>query len=163
MASKGSAKDSRVAESSPSRGAPKAGTSERLSRQGERLPAVGIAGVLESDDVRDILRAQFFAPVDDDLLDEAEAPRDPQGDRESGLLPTAPVRKQPESKGVASKKAAKPEHYKVICISLYNEDLARLDALVESLKSRGFTKANRSAVLRAAIEQFEPRKVKRGL
>ena len=57
----------------------------------------------------------------------------------------------------------RPEHYKVICISLYNEDLARLDELVRELKKRGFTKANRSAVLRAAVEQFDPERVQRGL
>lgn len=56
-----------------------------------------------------------------------------------------------------------PTHYKVICVSLYNEDLARLDAVVRELKSRGFTKANRSAVLRAAVEQFDATKVGRGL
>ena len=56
-----------------------------------------------------------------------------------------------------------PTHYKVICVSLYNEDLARLDAVVRERKSRGFTKANRSAVLRAAVEQFDSAKVERGL
>ena len=54
------------------------------------------------------------------------------------------------------------EHYKTICVSLYNDDLARLDDLVRELKSRGFTKANRSAVLRAAVEQFDPSRVQRG-
>lgn len=57
----------------------------------------------------------------------------------------------------------RPEHYKVICISFYIEDLARLDDLVRELKRRGFTKANRSAVLRAAVEQFDPSRVRRGL
>ena len=57
----------------------------------------------------------------------------------------------------------RPDHYKVICISIYNEDLARLDELVLELKRRGFTKANRSALLRAAVEQFDPSKVTRGL
>lgn len=59
--------------------------------------------------------------------------------------------------------AEAPTHYKVICVTLYNEDLARLDGIVRELKGRGFTKANRSAVLRAAVEQFDSTKVERGL
>ena len=33
-----------------------------------------------------------------------------------------------------------PAHYKVICISLYNEDLERLDGMVDELKTRGSRK-----------------------
>jgi len=62
-----------------------------------------------------------------------------------------------------SKSRPRPDHYKVICISIYNEDLARLDEIVQGLKKRGLTKANRSAVLRAAVEQFDPSRVERGL
>ena len=57
----------------------------------------------------------------------------------------------------------KPAHYKVICISLYNEDLKRLDGMVDVLKERGFTKANRSALIRFALEQVDLTKVKKGL
>ena len=57
----------------------------------------------------------------------------------------------------------KPSHYKVICISLYNEDLQRLDSMVDELKERGFTKANRSALIRFALEQVDLAKVKKGL
>ncbi len=56
----------------------------------------------------------------------------------------------------------RPGHYKVICISLYNEDLDHLDAVVQELKRRGHTRANRSAVLREAMKQFDPSKVRRG-
>jgi hypothetical protein len=58
---------------------------------------------------------------------------------------------------------AKPAHYKVICISLYNDDLARLDGMVDTLKKRGFTKANRSALIRFALEQADLDKVKKGM
>ena len=58
---------------------------------------------------------------------------------------------------------AKPEHYKVICISIYTRDLSRLDEIVAELKKRGFTKANRSAVLRAAMDQLNLDRVKKGL
>jgi hypothetical protein len=59
--------------------------------------------------------------------------------------------------------APRPDHYKVICISLYNEDLERLDQMVESLKARGLTKANRSALIRYALEQVDLSKVPRGI
>ena len=57
----------------------------------------------------------------------------------------------------------KPAHYKVICISLYNEDLARLDGMVDELKKRGFTKANRSALIRFALEHADLDKVNKGM
>ena len=58
---------------------------------------------------------------------------------------------------------SRPEHYKVICISLYTEDLDRLDAAVRDLKRRGHTKASRSSVLRAAMMQLDLAKVPRGI
>jgi hypothetical protein len=61
------------------------------------------------------------------------------------------------------KRDAKPVHYKVICISMYTRDLARMDALVEALKARGVTKANRSALIRAALEQVDLDKIPRGM
>ena len=57
----------------------------------------------------------------------------------------------------------KPLHYKVICISLYTRDLDRLDELVDELKARGLTKANRSALIRVALDQLDLDKVPRGL
>lgn len=43
--------------------------------------------------------------------------------------------------------------YKVVCISLYNEDVAAIDDLVEALKERGLSRANRSALIRYAIRK----------
>ncbi len=57
----------------------------------------------------------------------------------------------------------KPAHYKVICISMYTKDLARLDALVDTLKARGITKASRSALIRAALDQVDLDKIPRGM
>lgn len=51
-------------------------------------------------------------------------------------------------------KKPKATHYKIVCISLYNEDLDRLDAVVQELKRKGYRRANRSAVLRAAMVEF---------
>src|SRR5262245_8984814 len=57
----------------------------------------------------------------------------------------------------------RPAHYKVICISMYNDDLARLDEMVEALKARGLTKANRSALIRHALAEVDLEKVPKGL
>ncbi len=51
--------------------------------------------------------------------------------------------------------ATKPTHYKIICISLYLDDLQALDRKVRLLKSRGHTKANRSALIRHALDQVD--------
>ncbi|MFW5877358.1 MAG: hypothetical protein ACOCXM_11520 [Myxococcota bacterium] len=47
---------------------------------------------------------------------------------------------------------AKPDHYEVICISLYNEDLERLDTMVAELKRKGHRKMSRSALIRFALD-----------
>jgi hypothetical protein len=57
----------------------------------------------------------------------------------------------------------KPAHYKVICISMYTKDLEQLDEMVEKLKARGLTKANRSALIRFALAQVDLDSVPRGL
>jgi len=57
----------------------------------------------------------------------------------------------------------KPEHYKIICISLYNEDLSRLDEMVATLKKRGLTKASRSALIRFALSKVDLSLVPRGI
>jgi hypothetical protein len=95
------------------------------------------------------------------------------GDEVQGVLSGAfyqPMRAEPASqarvKGDDVDRAAdktKPTHYKVICISMYTKDLARLDELVDQLKGRGITKANRSALIRVALEQLDLDKVPRGL
>jgi hypothetical protein len=90
--------------------------------------------VLDADEVQGVLSGSFYAP---------EVPHTP-GARKA---PSAP----------------KPAHYKVICISLYTKDLEHLDALVDELKARGVTKANRSALIRVALDQLDLDKVPRGL
>ncbi|MBN2194121.1 MAG: hypothetical protein JW751_14995 [Polyangiaceae bacterium] len=57
----------------------------------------------------------------------------------------------------------RPSHYKVICISMYTEDLQHLDEMVEVLKARGLTKANRSALIRYALGEVDLDRVPRGL
>ena len=50
---------------------------------------------------------------------------------------------------------AKPTHYKVICISMYTRDIEDLDAKVAELKRRGWTKANKSQLIRLALSQID--------
>ena len=57
----------------------------------------------------------------------------------------------------------KPTHYKVICISMYTDALGKLDDMVKELKSRGYTKANRSALIRHALTCVDLDTVPRGL
>jgi hypothetical protein len=59
-------------------------------------------------------------------------------------------------------KKDKPTHYKIVCISLYTEDIERLEALVAELKRRGHTKANKSQVIRAALDQIDLDKIPKG-
>ena len=98
---------------------------------------LGAARVLDGDEVQGVLSGAFY---------QAE-PEPPRG---------KPLRAK-------ARDEAKPTHYKVICISMYTKDLDRLDELVEELKGRGITKANRSALIRVALEQLDLDKVPRGL
>lgn len=91
------------------------------------------ARVLDHDEVEGVLSSNFYA-----------SPR-----------PLAAVRQRA--------KDDKPTHYKVICISMYTEDLKRLDEMVDSLKSRGLTKANRSALIRFALGGVDLDSVPKGL
>jgi hypothetical protein len=51
--------------------------------------------------------------------------------------------------------AARPTHYKVICISMYTRDIEELEAKVAELKRRGWTKANKSQLIRLALSQID--------
>jgi hypothetical protein len=102
-------------------------------------PAEGASGaraVLSRDEIEDVLSGSYYTP------------------------PPEPPRR---AKTLGGEKAEKPAHYKVICISMYTSDLEQLDAMVEKLKARGLTKANRSALIRFALAQVEVDKVPRGL
>lgn len=48
--------------------------------------------------------------------------------------------------------------YATICVSTYHDDLAALDATVAEFKRKGFTRASRSSVIRAALRGFYARK-----
>jgi hypothetical protein len=59
-----------------------------------------------------------------------------------------------DTKRRARPKQQKPEHYEIICISLYTEDLARLDEKVSALKQRGHRRMTRSALIRYALDRI---------
>ncbi len=99
--------------------------------------ARGQARVLDADEVQGVLSGAFYTPVE-------------------------PIPESTVSRG-ASRNLDKPLHYKVICISMYTKDLEHLDELVTELKAKGITKANRSALIRAALDQVDLDKVPRGM
>lgn len=98
-----------------------------------------VKNVLDGDEVRDVLRNTFYAPRADK---EAPRVRTPRGRRRTT-------------------KRAKADHYDVICISLYNEDLKALDEKVEKLKSTGHRKMSRSALIRYALDTCDLDKLPR--
>lgn len=61
----------------------------------------------------------------------------------------------------AAAKKPRPTHYKIVCISLYTDDIERLERMVGTLKGRGHTKANKSQLIRAALDQVDLDKVPR--
>jgi methylmalonyl-CoA mutase cobalamin-binding subunit len=69
----------------------------------------------------------------------------------------------PGAAAPAAKEDGKPTHYKVICISMYTKDLEKLDEMVDALKKKGLTKANRSALIRAALDQVDLERVPKGM
>jgi len=69
------------------------------------------------------------------------------GRRTRGDAATAPPR--------ASRTQPRPTHYKIICISMYTRDLEELEAKVAELKRRGWTKANKSHLIRLALSQID--------
>jgi hypothetical protein len=74
-------------------------------------------------------------------------------------VPSAPVaRKLPESSLPVArppKATPKPSHYKIVSISLYNEDIERLENMVRELKRRGHYKANKSQLIRHALAKLD--------
>jgi hypothetical protein len=95
------------------------------------------ARVLDRDEVDGVLSGSFYSP---------------QG-----------LQKQATDEATLKGRDNKPAHYKVICISMYTDDLKRLDTMVEALKGRGLTKANRSALIRYALAEVDLDRVPKGL
>lgn len=111
------------------------------------------AGVRQAALARDPISA-------DDILTGFYLPRGSVADRPVVSRVPGPSREEPPASPLQSKRQ-KPSHYKIVCISLYTEDIQRLNTIVAELKRRGHTKANKSQVIRAALEQIDLDKVPR--
>lgn len=93
----------------------------------KRREGTGVESVFEADEVNAVLRDTFY------------------GDKSGRRGRAKPIK--PKTK--------KPDHYDVICISLYTEDLAQLDKMVAKLKKRGHRRISRSALIRFALDQVD--------
>ena len=62
---------------------------------------------------------------------------------------------RPEEPAAETAARSKPTHYKVVCISLYTKDIENLEATVKELKRRGYTKANKSQLIRYALSMLD--------
>jgi hypothetical protein len=72
-----------------------------------------------------------------------------------GAPQPAPMR----PRAVERQPVEKPQHYKIISISMYVEDIERLENMVRELKSRGHYKANKSQLIRHALAQLDLNRV----
>ncbi|MBX3272506.1 MAG: hypothetical protein KF729_19765 [Sandaracinaceae bacterium] len=86
----------------------------------------GVSALFDRDEVREVLEGAFYKPG------------------------PAAARERSSPRRRASAKDDLP--YEVICISLYKEDLRRLDEKVKLLKARGHRKMSRSALIRYALD-----------
>ncbi|MEM6958528.1 MAG: hypothetical protein AAF411_16960 [Myxococcota bacterium] len=75
------------------------------------------------------------------------------GDEVREVLSASFYKSEPQRR--KRKKTKKADHYDVICISLYKEDLARLDEKVAYLKAQGHRKMSRSALIRFALDTVD--------
>lgn len=93
-------------------------------------------------------KAEATILTDDPLSETEQILRDDfygaRGDAEPPARSARPKTKKP-----------KPTHYKVVCISLYTQDIANLEAKVAELKRRGYTKANKSQLIRLALRNLD--------
>jgi hypothetical protein len=103
----------------------------------KRQMGQGARQIFDREEVEGVLNGSFYAPARGSSPRAAAPADDPKKD--------------------------KPSHYKVICISMYTDTLERLDAMVRELKARGLTKANRSALIRYALEMVDLDAVPRGM
>ncbi len=98
-------------------------------------PARAMDALFDGDEVREVLREAFYTPT-------------------PSKLPLAKATGKPKAKA-----KPKPAHYEVICISMYREDLDRLDEEVAKLKAAGHTKMSRSGLIRFALDHMDTSKL----
>lgn len=117
-----------------------------------------LEALFDGDEVREVLRENFYGaprvrPVEPRLEPEPEPEQAaPPAPAARTATDATPRRAKPRRR---RKRAKRPTHYEVICISLYKEDLARLDAKVATLKESGHRKMSRSALIRYALDHVD--------
>jgi hypothetical protein len=94
--------------------------------------------LFDRDEIREVLETSFYRP--DASEDEEVTPRK--------------ARPGVARAGRRKARKPKPDHYEVICISMYVEDLSALDAKVDALKQRGHRRMTRSALIRYALDRL---------
>lgn len=57
----------------------------------------------------------------------------------------------------------KPTHYRMVTISMYTRDIDALTARIKALKLKGFSKANRSLLIRIALDKLSDADVEAAL
>ena len=94
------------------------------------------------------------------MKDEKSMGHDPLAEAENILREDFYGRRGEAEPGLASRRRdQRPTHYKVICISMYTRDIEELEAKVAELKRRGWTKANKSHLIRLALSQLDLEKL----
>ncbi len=99
-------------------------------------PSSAVHALFDQAEIREVLETSFYRP------EPAARPAILQKERA-----------RPAS-GRKRAKKPKPDHYEIICISMYVEDLAALDAKVAALKTRGHRRMTRSALIRYALDRL---------
>jgi hypothetical protein len=127
-----------------------------------RSSAGGVKALFDHDEVREVLEHEFFRPSVGDAAAVARerVPRPGAGETAAPRRPRkGTARALPPSRRISKQNLP----YEVICISLYREDLAQLDGMVEALKARGLRKMSRSALIRWALRTVDLDGVPRGV
>ena len=96
--------------------------------------------LFDRDEIREVLETSFYR-------NEPEPVRTVKAPKKKGPGLVRPGRAKAARK-------PKPDHYEIICISMYVEDLSALDAKVDALKQKGHRRMTRSALIRYALERL---------
>ncbi len=124
--------------------------------------ARAVRELFDESEVRDVLRDTFWNGGPEPASDRGATAT-------SALRPLAVTDRASPPRGATTttrgkrRKKAKPDHYDVICISLYKEDLGRLDDKVAALKERGHRRMTRSALIRWALDQVDLSSIPKGI
>ena len=102
--------------------------------------ARAVRELFDDGEVREVLRETFYRTPS---AQPVEPPR----------MTVAKTTPEPAKKKRTPK--PKPDHYEIICNSMYKEDLARLDQKVADLKAKGHRRMTRSALIRWALDQID--------